>query len=49
MDSKMETLNNLKSFHINFSNNAVTNYPILMDGFEIPYSNSAKYLGMRVS
>lgn len=39
-------LNNLKSVHINFTLKKTTQYPLYIDGTVIPYSDSAKYLGM---
>ena len=39
-------LNESKSIHINFSNKNLQNLPIFINQQVIPYSNTAKYLGM---
>ena len=39
-------LNESKSIHVNFSNKILNNLPIYINEQEIPYSNTAKYLGM---
>jgi hypothetical protein len=39
-------LNESKSVHINFTNKRITERPIFIDGIQIPYANTAKYLGM---
>ena len=39
-------LNNEKSVHINFTNCDITYHPLYIDNTTIPYSNTAKYLGM---
>ena len=42
-------LNDLKAVHVNFTNKNVTSPPRLnMNGIEIPYYNTAKYLGMNL-
>jgi hypothetical protein len=39
-------LNESKSVHIDFTNNKIRQQPIFINGTEIPYANTAKYLGM---
>jgi hypothetical protein len=35
-----------KSVHIDFTNNKIKQQPIFIYGTKVPYSNTAKYLGM---
>jgi hypothetical protein len=39
-------LNESKSVHIDFTNKRITQRPIYISGTQIPYANTAKYLGM---
>lgn len=39
-------LNETKSVHINFTNKIVNRIPIVINSKQVPYSNTAKYLGM---
>lgn len=39
-------LNESKSTHINFTNKKVDNLPVFLNNSQIPYANTAKYLGM---
>lgn len=39
-------LNSSKSVHVNFTNKVINYKPLYIDGVQIPYSNTAKYLGM---
>ena len=39
-------LNNLKSVHVDFTNMEIPHHQLYIDNVEIPYSNTAKYLGM---
>lgn len=39
-------LNQAKSIHVNFTNRKVNRIPIKIDFKQVPYANSAKYLGM---
>jgi hypothetical protein len=39
-------LNESKSVHINFTNKRITQRPIYINGTQIPYASTAKYLGM---
>jgi hypothetical protein len=39
-------LNESKSVHIDFTNKRITQRPIYINGTQIPYANTAKYLGM---
>jgi hypothetical protein len=39
-------LNESKSVHIYFTNNKIKQQPIFINGTEVPYANTAKYLGM---
>jgi hypothetical protein len=38
--------NETKSVHIDFTNKRITQRPININGTQIPYANTAKYLGM---
>jgi hypothetical protein len=38
--------NESKSVHISFTNKRITQRPIYISGTQIPYANTAKYLGM---
>jgi hypothetical protein len=39
-------LNESKSVHIDFTNKRITQRPIYINGTQIPYANTAKYIGM---
>ena len=39
-------MNNSKSTHIDFTNKSTSGIPIFMNGVQIPYANTAKYLDM---
>jgi hypothetical protein len=39
-------LNESKSVHIDFTNNKIKQQPIFINGTQVPYANTAKYLGM---
>ena len=39
-------LNSSKSTHVDFTNKSISDSPIFMDGIQIPYANTAKYLCM---
>jgi hypothetical protein len=39
-------LNESKSIHIDFTNKRITQRQIYINGTQIPYANTAKYLGM---
>lgn len=39
-------LNEAKSIHVDFTNKKIDHKPVYINGQEIPYSNTAKYLGM---
>jgi len=39
-------LNESKSTHIDFTNKKITQHPVYINGMQIPYANTAKYLGM---
>jgi hypothetical protein len=41
-------LNESKSVHIDFINNKIKQQPIFINGTEIPYANTAKYLGINL-
>ena len=41
-------LNESKSIHINFTNKKITNLPVVINNQVVPYSNTAKYLGMNL-
>jgi hypothetical protein len=38
-----------KSVHIDFTNKRITQRPIYINGTQIPYANTAKYLGMTIN
>jgi hypothetical protein len=42
-------LNESKSVHIDFTNRRITQRPIYINGTQIPYANTAKYLGMTLN
>jgi hypothetical protein len=42
-------LNESKSVHINFTNKRITQRPIYINGAQILYANTAKYLGMTLN
>jgi hypothetical protein len=39
-------LNESKSVHIDFTNNKIKQQPIFINGTQVPYASTAKYLGM---
>jgi hypothetical protein len=39
-------LNESKSVHTDFTNKKITQQPIFINGTQVPYANTAKYLGM---
>jgi hypothetical protein len=39
-------LNESKSVHIDFTNKKITQQPIFINGTQVPYANTAEYLGM---
>lgn len=41
-------LNSIKSIHVNYTNKKIQHIPIIVDGIQVPYSNTAKYLGMNL-
>jgi hypothetical protein len=43
---RQELLNESKSVHIDFTNNKIKQQPIIINGTNVPYANTAKYLGM---
>jgi hypothetical protein len=39
-------LNESKSVHVDFTNKRITQWPIYINGTQIPYANTVKYFGM---
>jgi hypothetical protein len=46
MEKWRVTINEFKSTHINFTNRNIEYVPIRLNRLEVPYVNTAKYLGM---